>query len=133
VTEPWPRIGRNLILVSLVFGTLFVTVAVLVIALGMAGRFPMPGLSTTGGMLFLLVKVVGLAVGLTAYRVSRSGPVRNAGTLAIIAAFLPPFEPIMLLAGLLLVFGSGDPRLAASGVRPTDTTEVEIGGGGAVE
>lgn len=123
-------------LISLVFGTVFILLALVVIALGEAGRLPMPGLSTTGGILFLLVKGVGLGLGLTAYLRSRSGPVRPAGTLAIIAAFLPPFEPIMLLAGLLMVFGSGDPQMARKaepGVRPTDLVAMERAGGGEAE
>jgi hypothetical protein len=101
------RLARGLILVSLALGLLVAIAALVVIVLGATGRLVVPALSITGAVLVLALKTTGLVLGATAFRRLREGRLRDAGVLALIAAFFPPFDLLALCAGLLILVGGG--------------------------
>lgn len=96
------KIGKILILIGIIIQAIGIA-AVLAIGSGMMDYgYGMMG-SVFGGMFYALglVQIVGLIVGVYAYKSAEKGDFHNAGILAIVASLLPPLQLLMLVGGIL--------------------------------
>ncbi|TRZ54676.1 hypothetical protein D4Q76_01905 [archaeon] len=101
------KIGKILILVGIITQAIGIA-AVLAISSGMMGYWGMMSWggmmgSVFGGMFYALglVQIIGLIVGIYAYKSAEKGDFHNAGILAVVASVIPPLQLISLVGGIL--------------------------------
>lgn len=99
------RIGKILILVSIILGILFLLfLGVLGGIMYTAGSIFMLNISMSIPLLFIIplfiVKVAGLLIAFLALRYSEEGNYSRAGIFAIISCVLPPLDLVMLIGGI---------------------------------
>lgn len=102
------NIGKILILIGIIIQAIGVA-AVLAIGSGMMGYWGMMSWaggmmgSYFGGMFYALglVQIIGLIVGVYAYKAAERNDFHNAGVLAIVSSVIPPLQLIMLVGGIL--------------------------------
>ncbi len=102
------KIGKILILIGIIIQVISIA-AVFTIGSGMMGlgygMMNWGGMmgSYFGGMFYALglVQIIGLIVGVYAYKAAEKGDFHNAGILAIVASVIPPLQLIMLVGGIL--------------------------------
>jgi len=99
------KIGKILILVSVVLGLL----AIIILGAAIAIIRPSGGLSGFGVMMvipfwilvsILVLKAAGLTLGVVALYYSEKNELSKAGILATISSVLPPIDLIMLIGGI---------------------------------
>lgn len=99
------KIGKILILISVVLGIL----AVIILAVITAVIRPSGGLNGWGVMMvipfwilatLLILKIIGVILGIIALYYSGKGELTTAGILATISSVLPPIDLIMLIGGI---------------------------------
>lgn len=102
------KIGKILILIGIIIQAVGIA-AVFAISSGMMGYWGM--MSWAGGMMgnyfggmfyaLGLVQIVGLIVGVYAYKSAEKGDFHNAGILAIVSSVIPPLQLVILVGGIL--------------------------------
>lgn len=93
------KIGKILIFIAIIIGI------IQLVAIGVVGSV---GLSfflpawIAGIVIFVaLMKVVGIIIGIIAFRAAENKDFRQAGILAIIASFIPPLDIFMIIGGIV--------------------------------
>jgi hypothetical protein len=93
------KIGKILIFIAIILGV------IQLIAIGVIGSvgfsFFLP--AWIGGIVIImaLIKIIGIIIGIIAFRSAENGDFRQAGILAIIASFIPPLDIIMIIGGIV--------------------------------
>jgi len=93
------KIGKILILIAIIFGILQLIVIAVIGSVGFSFNLPV----WIGGIVVIvaILKVVGIVIGIIAFRYAENGDYRQAGILAIIASFIPPLDIIMIIGGII--------------------------------
>ena len=99
------KIGRILILVSVIIGIITVIILGSLVVL----VWPSGGMNVLGIMMLIplwilaalvILKLAGLALGITALYYTGKGELTMAGILAAVSSVLPPLDLIMLIGGI---------------------------------
>ena len=112
------KIGRILILVSVVIGILAIIILGSLIMLA----WPSGGMNGFGIMMVIpvwilislvLLKLAGLALGITALYYSGKNELTMAGILAAVSSVLPPLDLIMLIGGIFCLISreANEPKI----------------------
>lgn len=93
------KIGKILIFIAIIIGIIQLIAIGVVGSIGLSFFLP----AWIGGIVIIiaLVKVVGIIIGIIAFRSAENGDYRQAGILAIIASFIPPLDVIMIIGGIV--------------------------------
>jgi hypothetical protein len=98
------KIGKIILIVSLILSILAVILVVLAGAL-IAGMLQgIPGLFIGGLYILALIKVIGIFLAFISLYSTASGRWQRAGIIALVASILPPLDLLMLVSGLFFLF-----------------------------
>ena len=94
------KIGKILIFIAIIIGI------IQLIAIGVAGSvfgltFFLPAWIAGVVIFIAFIKVVGIIIGVIAFRTAENRDFRQAGILAIIASFIPPLDIFMIIGGIV--------------------------------
>jgi fatty acid desaturase len=93
------KIGKILILIAIIFAIIQLIAIAVIGSVGFSFFLP----AWVGGIVLIvaLVKVVGIIIGIIAFRSAEDGDYKKAGILAIIASLIPPLDIIMIIGGIV--------------------------------
>ena len=98
------KIGKIILIVSLILSSVGVIVIILAGALVAKMLQGFPGLFVAGLYILALVKIAGIILGFFSLHSATTDHWRRAGILALVSCILPPLDLLMLVSGLFFLF-----------------------------
>ncbi len=92
------KIGKILIFIGIILGIITI--------IGISFVYPVFGFLFPSNIAYLallvsVIRIIGIIIAIYAFFSAERGEFRNAGILAIISAFIPPLDIIILIGGIL--------------------------------
>ncbi|MDD1719775.1 MAG: hypothetical protein LUQ25_06930 [Methanoregulaceae archaeon] len=95
------KIGKILILVAIILGVIGLVIMSAIGSLGVGLFFP--AWLVGGFVILMIVKVIGIVIGVIAFKSAEDGDYSRAGILAIVSSVLPPIDILMLVGAIVCI------------------------------